>query len=97
MVHVQAAHMMNIYELGVPKSDMTKKGDQTSQQTPPATSPCPCPCPKHDKEVVSKIVLLFLLFHYKLFVEKNQQLHDVTRNHDLVHTGHPTLLTQRNV
>ncbi|PNF26576.1 hypothetical protein B7P43_G13050, partial [Cryptotermes secundus] len=51
MVHVQAAHMMNIYELGVPKSDSTVKGEQTSQQTSPATSPCPCPI--HDKEVVS--------------------------------------------
>lgn len=51
MVHVQAAHMMNIYELGVPKSDATVKGEQTSQQTSPATSPCPCPI--HDKEVVS--------------------------------------------
>jgi hypothetical protein len=51
MVHVQAAHMMNIYELGVPKLDSTIKGEQTSQQTSPAASPCPCPI--HDKEVVS--------------------------------------------
>lgn len=66
MVHVQAAHMMNIYELGVPKTDTTTKGDQTSQQTTPATSPCPCP--KHDKEVVSKIILLLLLFRYEIFM-----------------------------
>jgi hypothetical protein len=49
--------MMNIYELGVPKSESAVKGDQTSQQTSPATSPCPCPI--HDKEVVSKIILIY--------------------------------------
>ncbi|KAJ4438874.1 hypothetical protein ANN_14827 [Periplaneta americana] len=47
MVHVQAAHMMNIYELGIPKSETTHKSEQTSQQTSPANSPCPI----HDKEV----------------------------------------------
>lgn len=52
MVHVQAAHMMNIYELGVPKSESTVKGEQTPQQTSPATSPCPCLI--HDKEVEAK-------------------------------------------
>ncbi|XP_021932719.1 uncharacterized protein LOC110836151 isoform X2 [Zootermopsis nevadensis] len=49
MVHVQAAHMVTIYELGVPKSDNTKKDDQTSDHTPSETSPCSCP--KHDEEV----------------------------------------------
>ncbi|XP_069670579.1 uncharacterized protein [Periplaneta americana] len=50
MVHVQAAHMMNIYELGIPKSETTHKSEQTSQQTSPANSPCPI----HDKEVETK-------------------------------------------
>jgi len=59
MVHVQAAHMMNIYELGVPKSETTNKGEQSSQQTSPATSPCPCPI--HDKEVVSTGALVVTL------------------------------------
>lgn len=53
MVHVQAAHMMNIYELGVPKADGGLKDGLkddlrlASQQTSPANSPCSIP---HDKE-----------------------------------------------
>ncbi|KAJ9578954.1 hypothetical protein L9F63_024938 [Diploptera punctata] len=47
MVHVQAAHMMNIYELGVPKSDNANyKNEQTSQQNSPPASPSPT----NDKE-----------------------------------------------
>ena len=54
MVHVQAAHMMNIYELGLPKSETSNKCEQTSHQPSPATSPCPYPI--HDKDVVSTVV-----------------------------------------
>ena len=54
MVHVQAAHMMNIYELGLPKSETSNKCEQTSHQPSPATSPCPYPI--HDKDVVSTTV-----------------------------------------
>lgn len=52
MVHVQAAHMMNIYELGLPKSETSNKCEQTSHQPSPATSPCPYPI--HDKDVEAK-------------------------------------------
>ncbi|XP_067013987.1 uncharacterized protein [Anabrus simplex] len=60
MVHVQAAHMMNIYELGVPKPDGGLKDDLkddmrlSSQQMSPANSPCPCPA-NHDKEDQKKM------------------------------------------
>jgi hypothetical protein len=63
MVHVQAAHMMNIYELGVPKSETSNKCEQTSQQPSPATSPCRYPV--HDKDVVSTTVTTTLVLMCK--------------------------------
>jgi hypothetical protein len=43
MVHVQAAHMLNIYELGVPSRKESSTSPPPLQDTPPPPTAAVCP------------------------------------------------------
>jgi len=85
MVHVQAAHMLNIYELGVPSRKESSTSPPPLQDTPPPPTAAVCPLETlTNDDMVSWLCTSRLLFlmsaQVKIYSPQKVQKYNVGEN-----------------